>query len=123
MSKNLKGLRTLLRNPARTALYVVSIPTDMALEETRDLVTACERLGIHVPALFLNLVTPPGDCKLCAALHRRESLLREKFQQSFPGRNLTAVYRCGGMRGLRRRGELGKVLFERAPAESSAYVA
>ncbi|MBZ5545805.1 MAG: ArsA family ATPase, partial [Acidobacteriia bacterium] len=61
MSKNLKRLRGLLTNPARAALYAVSIPTDMAWEETRDLVAACERLRIQVPGLFLNLVTPPND--------------------------------------------------------------
>ncbi|MBZ5513742.1 MAG: ArsA family ATPase [Acidobacteriia bacterium] len=123
MSKNLKSLRALLTNPAKTALYAVSIPTDMALEETQDLVAACERLGIRVPGLFLNLVTPLRDCELCSALHRRESLVRKKFQQSFSDRDLTVVYRRGEMRGLCRLGELGRALFERAPAESSAYVA
>jgi arsenite-transporting ATPase len=58
MSKNLKKLRQLLNNPAQSALYAVSIPTAMAFEETRDLLTACGRLGIDVPGIFLNLVTP-----------------------------------------------------------------
>src|ERR1035441_10590021 len=40
ISRNLKKLRELLRNPAASALYAVSIPTGMALEETRDLVDA-----------------------------------------------------------------------------------
>jgi arsenite-transporting ATPase len=121
MSKNLKRLRELLSNPARAALYAVSIPTDMALEETRDLVAACKRLGISVPGLFLNLVTPPSDCELCSALHRRESRLRHKFQQSLPGRNISVVYRRGEIRGLGRLGELGKALYQGARTELAAY--
>ncbi len=122
MSKNLKRLRELLSNPARAALYAVSIPTDMAFEETRDVVAACERLRISVPGLFLNLVTPLSDCDLCSALYRRESLVRHKFQQSLSVRNATVVYRRGEIRGLGRLGELGKALYQGARAESSAYV-
>jgi arsenite-transporting ATPase len=122
MSKNLKRLRELLRNPARAALYAVSIPTDMALEETRDLVAACERLRISVPGVFLNLVTPLSDCDLCSALYRRESLVQNKFQQSLSGRDVAVVYRRGEIRGLGRLGELGKALYQGARAESSVYV-
>jgi arsenite-transporting ATPase len=122
MSKNLKRLRELLSNPAKAALYAVSIPTDMALEETRDLAGACERLGIRVAGLFLNLVTPLSDCDLCSALYRRESRVRHKFQQSLSGRDVTVVYRRGEIRGLRRLGELGEALYQGTRAESSAYV-
>jgi arsenite-transporting ATPase len=122
MSKNLKRLRELLRDPARAALYAVSIPTDMAFEETRDLVAACERLRISVGGLFLNLVTPPSNCPLCSALYRRESLVRGKFQQSLSGRDITVVYRRGEIRGLRRLAELGKALYQSTRVESRAYV-
>jgi arsenite-transporting ATPase len=122
MSKNLKRLRALLRNPAKAALYAVSIPTDMAFEETRDLVAACERLGINVAGLFLNLITPLSDCDLCSALYRRESLVRHKFQETFPGRDVTAVYRRGEIRGLCRLGALGKALYQGTRAELRAYV-
>jgi len=122
MSKNLKRLRGLLSDPARAALYAVSIPTDMAWEETRDLVAACERLRISVPGLFLNLVTPLSDCALCSALYRRESLVQKKFQQSLSGRNVTVVYRRGEIRGLRRLGELGEALYQGTRVESRAYV-
>jgi arsenite-transporting ATPase len=122
MSRNLKRLRRLLSNPARTVLYAVSIPTDMAFEETLDLVAACKRLGISVSGLFLNLATPPGDCVMCSALCRRESLVRRKFQRLLSGRDVTVVYRRGEPRGLRRLGELGQALYQRSRAESSAYV-
>ena len=81
ISRNLKKLRRLLRNPARSVLYAVSIPTRMALEETQDLVAACDRMGMAVPSVFLNLMTPPGDCRLCSSLWRRELLLVEGFRR------------------------------------------
>ena len=121
LSKNLKRLKQSLNDPATAALYAVSIPTDMAYEETRDLLAACKRLGIGVARLFLNLFTPPSDCGLCSALYRRESLVRDKFQQSLPGKDFTLVYRCGETRGLRRLGELGQALYQSADVESRVY--
>jgi arsenite-transporting ATPase len=111
MSKNLKKLRQLLNNPAQSALYAVSIPTDMAFEETRDLLAACGRLGINVPGIFLNLVTPPSDCVLCSAMNRRESLIYRKFKQSFHG-EVGVVYRRGEIRGLHWLARLGDALYQ-----------
>ena len=99
MSKNLKQLRQLLNDPARSALHAVSIPTDMAFEETRDLLAACGRLGIYVPGIFLNLMTPPSDCPLCSAMNCRESVVHGKFRQNFRGA-ISVVYRRGEIRGL-----------------------
>jgi arsenite-transporting ATPase len=110
ISRDLKLLRNLWRNPARTALYAVSILTEMAFQETADLLASCGRLGMSVPVLFLNLATPTGDCPLCRSLHRREALIQEKFQHTFPGRQ-PVVYRQNEPRGLKRLGELGRALY------------
>jgi arsenite-transporting ATPase len=117
ISRNLKKLRELLRNPAASALYAVSIPTGMALEETRDLVDACGRLGINVPVLFLNLMTPPRDCRLCASLRRRELLVAESFRRTFPEKRQTLVYRQPEIAGLARLEEFGRSLYEPALQE------
>ncbi len=52
ISRNLKFLRNLWQDPARAALYAVSILTEMAFQETGDLLAACERLGMPVPVLL-----------------------------------------------------------------------
>jgi arsenite-transporting ATPase len=121
ISKNLKRFRRLLNDPARSAIYAVSIPTDMALEEIRDLMAACVRLGVSVAGLFLNLATPPSDCVLCSALYRRESLVRRKFQQCLQGREMTVVYRWGEIRGFHRLAELGQALYQPSRVESRVY--
>jgi arsenite-transporting ATPase len=111
ISRNLKLLRNLWRDPARAALYGVSILTEMAFQETNDLLAACGRLGVPVPVLFLNLATPAWDCPLCAALNRREALIKDKFHQTFPGRHQTVIYRQSEPRGLKCLGELGQALY------------
>ena len=94
-SKRLKALRALLVNPEKTHLYVVSVLTQMAFVETRDLMAACRRAGIHVPALFLNLATPPGGCPVCRAHAEAETQVRAGFRQEFPDIPQTVVYRSG----------------------------
>ena len=110
ISRNLKQLRNLWRDPARAALYAVTILTEMAFQETSDLLAVCRRLGVPVPVLLLNLATPAGDCPLCAALNRREALIRDKFQQTFPGHQ-TVIYRQSEPRGLQRLTALGQALY------------
>ena len=101
----------------------VGIPTQMAVDETRDLLEACDRLGIAVPALFLNLVTPPGDCRLCSALERRESLAVRDFRQLFRNKQVTLVYRQGELSGLDRLEELGRNLYRPASREEAVVYA
>lgn len=112
MSKDLKRLRTLLSDPSRSALFAVSILTEMAFQETKDLVAACERMGVNVPVLFLNLATPESECPLCSALHRRESQVKDKFQQTFSDKHQTLIYRQVEPRGLKRLGDLGQALYQ-----------
>jgi len=117
ISRNLKKLWELLRNPRQSVLYAVSIPTVMALEEAVDLAAACDRMGIAVPRLFLNLMTPPGDCRVCSSLRRRELLVAERFRQMFPQKQQTLVYRQPEIAGLRRLEEFGRHLYRPAAKE------
>jgi arsenite-transporting ATPase len=117
ISRNLKKLRELLRNPAASALYAVSIATRMALEETKDLAAACDRMGISMPLVFLNLTTPPGACRLCSSLRRRESMVAESFRRMFPEKRQTLVYRQPEMAGMARLEKLGWSLYQPARQE------
>jgi arsenite/tail-anchored protein-transporting ATPase len=111
MSKALKRLRVLLADPSRCSLYGVSILTDMAYEETKDLVSACQRMRVDVPVLFLNLATPPSACALCTALRKREAAVEQKYRQAFPAITQTVVERRGELRGLDSLARLGRDLY------------
>jgi hypothetical protein len=83
----------------------------MAYQETTDLVDACRRMEINVPALFLNLATSDSDCPLCAALYRNEEQVRKKYTQTFPEKPRVLVYYMGETRGLQRIEALGEALY------------
>lgn len=111
MSKALKRLRALLADPTRCAVYGVTILTRMAFEETKDLVSACQRMRMDVPVLFLNLATPPSDCALCAAVRKREVEIERRCRQAFPEIAQSVVYRRGEPCGLDSLAELGRALY------------
>jgi len=121
ISKALKRLRALLADPARCALCGVAILTNMALEETKDLLAACRRMRVNAPLLFLNLATPPGRCPLCSALRRRESAIEQKFRRAFPDAAQVVVYRRGDPRGLALLGRLGRALYAVPAAKESSH--
>lgn len=119
MSKRIKQFRALLSDADRSALYAVSILTQMAFEETKDLLDACERMGISAPVLFLNLATPASRCPLCSALHGREQNIHRKFREAFPGRQQLLIYKQGEPRGLEDLEKLGQILYAAEPGEKS----
>ena len=111
MSKDLKGMRSILHDPGKSALYGVSILTEMAFAETKDLVSKCTELGIAMPVLFLNLATPDSDCPLCSQISEREDRLRDIYRQTFPRIHQTLVYRGGESRGIQSLEGLGDRLY------------
>ena len=120
LSKDLKRLRAILRDPSQAALYAVSILTEMSLAETKDLVAACGRLEIPVPGLFLNMATPESPDPLCAAIFRRESAVRDRFALAFPGIRQTVVYRQSDPRGIENLEALGQLLYQSADMDGLA---
>jgi len=111
MSKELKQLRSMLRDPEKASLHVASILTEMAFAETTDLIAKCDNLGISVPVLFLNMATPVSDCTLCAQIRKREQGLRENYRKAFPGIHQTVIYRQGEPRGIGQLESLGLSLY------------
>jgi arsenite-transporting ATPase len=71
MSKQLRGLEALLRDPARTAFVAVTRPAELPRLETERLLDELDALGIPVGGLLVNAVTPPG-CARCRRAGARE---------------------------------------------------
>ncbi len=111
LSKRVKSFRRVLIDSGQAALLAVTIPTEMAYAETNDLVAACERLGVAVPILFVNMVTPPSSCPTCSALRRAEDLVLGRHEAAFAGRHVALVSRQEEPRGLDRLRALGRVLY------------
>jgi len=111
LSKRVKRFRRLLILSEQAALMAVTIPTQMAYEETRDLVAACERLGVGVPILFVNMVTPVSSCPTCSVLRREEDLVLGQYDAAFAGRHVALVFRQEEPRGFERLRALGRALY------------
>lgn len=135
LSRGVKRLRALLADPQRCQLVAVTIPTQMALDETGDLVEACRHAGVPVGGLIINQVTRPathaGDSigspaagdSLATLVARREALLVERLASSFPALRQAVVSRGHPPRGVAALTTLGHALFtaaEPAPVELAA---
>jgi arsenite-transporting ATPase len=112
-SKELKRFRRTLVDARLTSLYAVSILTEVALAETEDLLSTCERLRIAVPALFLNMATPAEStsCASCVQRAQQEARVRERFARAAATKHQTVVYRQSEPRGLVALERLGGALY------------
>ncbi len=113
LSKKTKRLRSMLTDRNSSWLCAVSIPTEMALEETRDLLAACRRAAIHVPILFLNMVTQSRDCPTCRALADEATRVRKEFDREFAELKPAVIYWCPQLEGRQRLASLGRVLYRK----------
>jgi len=88
MSKQLRALEELLRDPARTAFVAVARPADLPRRETARLLDELDAMGIPVAGLLVNAITPPG-CARC----RRAAAREEKHVRALARRFLTRAGR------------------------------
>ena len=84
---------------------------------------ACGRLGISVPIMFLNLLTPPCDCRLCLELRSRESDVAKQYQKVFPHQPQIQIFRQPELGGLEQLERLGQRLYRSSGQEMTARVA
>jgi arsenite-transporting ATPase len=87
MSKQLRGLAALLRDPARTAFVAVTRPALLPRRETERLLGELAEMGIPVAGLLVNAVTPPGCARCRRAAARERAEIRALSRR---GRALTA---------------------------------
>lgn len=110
LSRRITRLRSLLTGDG-ARLMAVSLPTRMALEETRDLVATCRDLGVHVPVLLLNRATPCGRCSRCRQRFQVEAAVQKAYRQAFPRLQQSTVFYAGDLRGSGRLAALGRALY------------
>jgi arsenite-transporting ATPase len=111
LSKRVKAFRRVLFDAKQAMLMAVTIPTEMAYAETMDLVAACERLGVAVPILLVNMVTQPSSCPICSVLHRAEEYVLSRYDVAFSDKHRTLVFGQKEPRGLERLNVLGRALY------------
>jgi len=95
LSKKVKKLLTLLRDNGKSLFIPIAIPTEMAYNETCDLVQAVSNLKIPISQMILNMVHPHPhphpqsnstaiECALCINRIAYEKKIFDNFKHLFP---------------------------------------
>ncbi len=112
LSKKIKKLRKLLVDPVKTLFLPVTIPTEMALEETKDLAASLKRLKISYPAILLNMITPANKCAVCASIRKYQDRVIAGYYKLFTKENVHLIFHCEKEpRGVRELELLGSEIF------------
>lgn len=116
LSKKIKKLVTLLHDSEKSLFIPIAIPTDMAYEETMDLMDAMKRLKIPVAHGILNMVHPAvqnteveTQCPTCANRVAYEEKFLELFKTLFPVNIMRKQEK--EIVGVKTLEELGKELY------------
>jgi arsenite-transporting ATPase len=83
LSKSIKRVLALLKDPEMCEFVAVAIPETMSLEETVDLAKALEELGVPLRKLVINNVVPEDaakQCKFCRARRKAQLTVGKKFK-------------------------------------------
>ena len=107
LSRQLKMFRHVLTDAGQAMLVAVTIPSEMAFAETKDLLIACGRLGVTVPALMVNMVTPGSACPVCSVLRSTEERVLAKYEVDFPDQHRTIVFSQKEPLGIRMLRDFG----------------
>lgn len=92
LSRSLRGLEEILRDPARTRFVAVTRAAELPRRETVRLLEALEPLGLTVPAVIVDAVTAPG-CLRCQGAAAAENAEIEKLRRDLDrsGRERCAI--------------------------------
>lgn len=108
LSKKTKRVRRLLEEDGG-AVYGVTLPTEMAWAETRDLIEHAERLGVHLPVLILNRASSLSGTEDGAPGRADEE--DRRFATHFPDRDRAVVTDGRPPTGVRALHRLGNRLY------------
>ena len=83
MKKTVNRIESLLRNGKACEFIAVTIPEDMAIQETRKLVDTLGKYEIKVRQLIINNVLGSGDCAFCKERRKEQLRYIDKIKKIF----------------------------------------
>ena len=120
ISRGIKRLRATLADSSRCRVQVVTISTEMAFAECKDLVASLQAMNVSVGTVFINLALLPDTTPLGKAVFQREQGVRSKYAMHFPNADIVTVYRCGDPRGVPNLQQLGATVYSPSVITSRA---
>jgi len=113
LSRGLKGLQSLLRNPEMTGLYVVTIPTELAIDKTLDMIRSLQKVGISSRGLLMNQMTPINECDFCHSRSQHEATQIARARKIFSDQPQAGIFRQTDPSGLNMLTSLGHSLYQK----------
>lgn len=84
-------MRTFLTDPQKSEFIAVTIPEEMSLLETQDLLKAVQRLGIPCGHLVVNMITQATDCSFCNSKMREQLDCLNRINSQVEGKRIVKV--------------------------------
>lgn len=92
MDKDVKGVRSLLRNSETTEFIPVTLPEPMSIEETERLLAALRKQKISVKRIIVNRVEKgESNCALCLSRRKGQEMYLAEIEKRFAGYTLYKV--------------------------------
>ena len=92
MKKNVKKMEELLKDQSRCEFIDVTIPEDMAVQETLRLIRTLSAYGVKVKQLVINNVLEPRDCAFCQERRKEQDKYISRIRQLFGNLKTTIAY-------------------------------
>jgi arsenite-transporting ATPase len=116
LSRGLKSLQGLLQNPEKTGVYVVTIPTELAIDKTIDMVSSLQQVGVPLQGLLMNQMTPISTCDFCHSRSSREATQIDRARSVFSDQPQAGIFRHTDPSGLNMLTSLGNSLYQKTIA-------
>ncbi|NQU99326.1 MAG: ArsA family ATPase, partial [Parcubacteria group bacterium] len=112
MKKTVKRVRELLQDAQRTEFVVATIPTEMAIRETEDLVNDLQKFHIPSGHIIINNIVPKARCEFCKARRKEQKKYIKEINRLFSRFNITEVtLQPEEIKGVKKLDQLTKSLF------------
>jgi arsenite-transporting ATPase len=116
LSRGLKGLQSLLQDPEKTGVYVVTIPTELAIDKTIGMVSSLQQVGVQLQGLLMNQITPINTCDFCQSKSSREATQIERARNIFSDQPQAGIYKHINPSGITMLASLGNSLYQKTIA-------
>ncbi|MFQ5813509.1 MAG: ArsA family ATPase [Anaerolineae bacterium] len=88
---NVRRVKALFTNRKSTRFVPVTIPEEMAIEETQRLLDALYRLNVPVETIVVNRVAADSQCPFCRTRHESQRGCLQEIEQRFSPYSLVKV--------------------------------
>lgn len=92
LKRTVKKMEELLKDPNRCEFIAVTIPEEMAIQETSRLIGSLNEYGVQVKQLVINDVMEPRDCEFCRERRKEQEKYISQIKKKFGNLKMTLTF-------------------------------